>query len=65
LVLARVVEYMTHHVNNPPKEIEKPLRSENMADVVSQWDANFVNVVRSASSYKHLQTIQTINTYKP
>jgi hypothetical protein len=23
-MLTRVVEYMTHHVNNSPKEIEKP-----------------------------------------
>ena len=27
-----------------PQEIEKPLKSANMADVVSPWDANFVEL---------------------
>merc|ERR1712048_1119795 len=28
----------------PPKEIEKPLKSQNMRDVCSEWDANFIEV---------------------
>jgi S-phase kinase-associated protein 1 len=57
-VLKKVIEYLRYHVDNPPKEIEKPLKSQNMAEVcwflnhgnktrsqvVSQWDADFVNV---------------------
>merc|ERR1712179_421176 len=43
-VLKHVVKYMQHHHNNPPKEIEKPLKSAKMSDVVSQWDADFVEV---------------------
>jgi len=43
-VLKKVVEYMRYHAENPPKEIEKPLKSPNMAEVVSQWDADFVDV---------------------
>merc|ERR1740117_1626470 len=43
-VLEIVVRYMKHHFENPPKEIEKPLKSQNMSEVVSQWDADFVNV---------------------
>lgn len=35
---------MKYHADNPPKEIEKPLKSANMADVVSQWDAEFVDL---------------------
>ena len=38
-VLKKVVEYMRYHVDNPAREIEKPLKSANMAEVVSQWDA--------------------------
>ena len=26
------------------KEIEKPLKSDNMADNVGQWDADFINM---------------------
>jgi len=43
-VLKKVVEYMRYHAENPPKDIEKPLKSPNMAEVVSQWDAEFVDV---------------------
>lgn len=25
-------------------EIERPLKSSNMRDVVSEWDANFINI---------------------
>jgi len=43
-VLKKVVEYMTYHVDNLPKEIEKPLKSANMNEVVPKWDADFVDV---------------------
>ena len=43
-VLSKVIKYMTYHESNPAKEIEKPLKSGNMAEVVSKWDADFVNV---------------------
>jgi len=44
-VLKKVVEWMKHHVDNPAKEIEKPLKSANLAECVSdQWDADFVDV---------------------
>lgn len=69
-VLTKVVDYMKYHVDNPAKEIEKPLKSAKMnevrpvffspfeprfcccfrradslfAKVVSQWDADFVDV---------------------
>lgn len=43
-VLKKVVEYMKYHSDNPPREIEKPLKSASMQEVVSQWDADFVEV---------------------
>jgi S-phase kinase-associated protein 1 len=43
-VLKKVVAYMKYHSDNPAKEIEKPLKSQNMGEVVSQWDADFVDV---------------------
>ena len=43
-VLNKVVKYLVYHAENPAKEIEKPLKSANMAEVVSQWDADFVDV---------------------
>jgi len=43
-ILKKVIEYMEFHHKNPPKEIEKPLKSGNMREVVSDWDAHFVEV---------------------
>lgn len=43
-ILKKVIEYMTYHHTNPPKEIEKPLKSANMREVVTEWDAQFVEV---------------------
>jgi S-phase kinase-associated protein 1 len=44
MILKKVVEFMEYHHENPMKEIEKPLKSANMRDVVMEWDANFVEV---------------------
>jgi len=43
-ILRKVIEYMNYHHDNPAKEIEKPLKSAIMAEVVDAWDANFVEV---------------------
>jgi S-phase kinase-associated protein 1 len=43
-VLAKVIEFCSHHHNNPMQEIEKPLKSANMSEVVPEWDANFVDI---------------------
>mmetsp|Transcript_137931 Transcript_137931/g.384672 ORF Transcript_137931/g.384672 Transcript_137931/m.384672 type:complete len:728 (+) Transcript_137931:117-2300(+) len=44
-VLSRVIDYMRHHKDNPPEEVQTPLRGENIADCgVSKWDANFIKV---------------------
>jgi S-phase kinase-associated protein 1 len=44
VILKRVIKYMEYHHTNPAKEIEKPLKSANMREVVSEWDANYVEV---------------------
>ena len=46
-ILDKVVEFCTHHVNDPMAEIDKPLKSNVMTDVVSDWDANFIDVEQS------------------
>ena len=68
-VLNKVVKYLVYHADNPAKEIEKPLKSANMAEVVSQWDADFVDVeqevlfelilVRAATQARTLKEFRT------
>ncbi|OEH75972.1 s-phase kinase-associated [Cyclospora cayetanensis] len=43
-ILRKVVEYCTHHHDNPPEDIPTPLKTSNLAEVVSEFDFNFVNV---------------------
>ena len=43
-VLRKVIEFCEHHLEEPMTEIEKPLKSQNMGDVVQSWYAEFVNL---------------------
>jgi S-phase kinase-associated protein 1 len=44
IVLQKVVEFCQHHRQEPMTEIEKPLKSTKMADVVQKWYADYVDV---------------------
>merc|ERR1712227_492733 len=43
-VLAKVIEFCRHFAEEPMSEIEKPLKSANMHEVVQEWYANYVDV---------------------
>lgn len=43
-VLQKVIDFCAHHKDDKMNEIEKPLKSPNMAEVVQHWYAEFVNV---------------------
>jgi len=43
-VLKQVIEFCEHHLSEPMTEVEKPLKSQNMADVVQKWYADFVDL---------------------
>ena len=43
-VLQKVIEFCEHHLTDPMSEIEKPLKSQVMADVVQTWYADFVDL---------------------
>lgn len=43
-ILIKVIEFMKHHVDTKLPEIEKPLKSANLADFVPEWDAKFVDL---------------------
>ena len=40
----QVIEFLRHHTEDPMNDIEKPLKSANMHEVVQDWYANYVNV---------------------
>jgi len=43
-ILQKIIEFCKYIKDNSPPEIEKPLRSNNLADVTSLWYAEFVNL---------------------
>ena len=43
-ILEKVIEYCRHYRDQIPPEIEKPLKSAVMQDVVPAWDAAFVEL---------------------
>ncbi len=43
-MLQKVIDFCSHHEKEPMPEIEKPLKSANMNEVVSEWDAKFVDL---------------------
>eukprot|EP00388_Colpodella_angusta_P045031 GDKK01064743.1.p1 GENE.GDKK01064743.1~~GDKK01064743.1.p1 ORF type:complete len:148 (-),score=28.03 GDKK01064743.1:34-477(-) len=43
-ILAKVIEFTQHYRTEPMNEIEKPLKSANMAEVVQDWYSNFIAV---------------------
>lgn len=43
-ILAKVIEFLQHYKVEAMTEIEKPLKSSNMAEVIQEWYAAFVEV---------------------
>lgn len=43
-VLTKVIEFCRHHSEDSMNEIEKPLKSANMSEVVQDWYAEFVKI---------------------
>jgi len=43
-VLSKVIEFCEYHNKEPMTEIEKPLKSQVMSDVVQKWYADFVDL---------------------
>merc|ERR1711985_226979 len=43
--MIKVIDYCKYHKENPPEEIQKPLKSVNLIECgVSEWDAEYVNI---------------------
>ena len=43
-ILDKIIEYCKYIHTNTPPEIEKPLRTTQLSDVVNDWYAQFVNI---------------------
>ena len=43
-ILLKLSEYCDYYGNSPYTEIEKPLKSSNMNEIVDAWYANYINI---------------------
>ena len=43
-ILEKVVSFCQHLRDNPPPEIEKPLKSANLTEVTTPWYAEYINL---------------------
>ena len=44
-----MIDYCKYHKDNPPEEIQKPLKSTNLVECgVSEWDSEYVNIEQEA-----------------
>ena len=43
-ILKKIKEYLEHYENTEPKEIERPLPSQNFKDCVDEWDNTYIDV---------------------
>ena len=42
--LSKIKEYLEHYENSEPKEIERPLPSQNFKECVDEWDNTYIDV---------------------
>ena len=43
-ILKKIKEYLDHYQDSDPKEIERPLASQNYQECIDTWDYEFINV---------------------
>ncbi len=70
-ILNKVIAYMRHHVDSPPREIERPIKTNIMSELVDQWDADFVDTDRdsmyeliAAADYLHIRPLLDLTCAK-
>jgi len=71
-ILRKVIEFIQYHFENGPmQEIEKPLKSGNLRDSVSEWDANYIDLENDilfnivlAANYLDIQSLLDLSCAK-
>ena len=64
-IIGKVYEYLEHFKGKPPKDIEKPLQTNDMKNVIDEWSSNFVDKIpledlislTTAASYMEISSL--------
>ena len=63
-----ILEYCEYHKKDTPPEIEKPLKSNNLADAVCAWDVKYIDIenieeifdIVLAGNYLHISSLMEL-----
>ena len=50
-ILNKVVEYLTYYKGKNPKDIPKPMPSDNLSEIIDEWDVKFINGIELDSVF--------------
>ena len=50
-ILNKVVEYLTYYKGKNPKDIQKPMPSANLSEIIDEWDVKFINGIELDSVF--------------
>ena len=64
-IIDKIYEYLDHYNGQKPKDIEKPLQTNDMKNATDEWSANFVDKIplddlinlTTAASYMEISTL--------
>ena len=69
--VAKIIEFMQYYHNDKMKDIEKPLRSSNLKDIIQDWYAEFINIdedflfsLINAANYMDIQPLLNLGCAK-
>ncbi|OQR82100.1 S-phase kinase-associated protein 1A [Thraustotheca clavata] len=70
-ILSKVIEFCNRNLSEPMGEIEKPLKSQDLSDLVPEWCAQFVNIpdnelmdLISAANYLDIKSLLELTCAK-
>ena len=63
--LSKIKEYLEHYESTEPKEIKKPLQSEDFAKCVDEWDYNYIGKEENIETLKNLILATNFLDIKP
>ena len=64
-ILKKIKEYLEHYENTEPKEIERPLPSQNFKECVDEWDYDFIGKVDDNETLENLILAANFLNIKP
>lgn len=60
-IMSIALEFAKHHVHDPMAPIEKPIMSDKMKDIVSPWDADYIDKLDHSTLFSLILAANYLN----